>query len=420
MIQVEERFMMRELHRHGVSISEIARRTGHDRKTVRKTLKTPLQAAAKPRRRKPRKIDPYVPYLEQRMAAGVFNARKLYGELRGLGYPGKETQVRSFVQAHRQPPLPVATVRFETAPGEQAQVDWAHFGSIVHQGVRRRLYAFVMTLGWSRTMYLEFTVATDISWWLRCHLHAFRYFGGAPQRMLHDNLKTAVLERRGSRIHWHPRYLDFADYYGFSPHPCRPYRAQTKGKVERGVCYVRGNFWPGLTFTDLTDLNHQALAWLNNVANVRIHGTTNEQPFARLPDEQLTAIHDKPDYDTAEITHRRSSRDCLISYRGNFYSVPAAYAGQRLQVRVTELDELTVLNADGWEIAHHRLVHDKGERCVVASHYAALLPPSLRSAPASQATQTEAPQIRPVFPGDIPHVVSRPLSEYQALLEVPA
>jgi hypothetical protein len=158
----------------------------------------------------------------------------------------------------------------------------------------------------------------------------------------------------------------------------------------------------------------------SQVVTASIHGTTNEQPFARLPDEQLTAIHDKPDYDTAEITHRSSSRDCLISYRGNFYSVPAACAGQHLQIRVTELDELTVLNADGWEIARHRLVHGNGERCVVTSHYAALLPPSSRSAPTSQATQTEAPQIQPVFPGDIPHVVSRPLSEYQALLEVPA
>jgi transposase len=124
-------------------------------------------------------------------------------------------------------------VRFETEPGEQAQVDWAHFGFIVHEGRRRPLYAFLMTLGWSRAMYVEFTVSADEGWFLRCHLHAFHYFGGIPEEVLHDNLKTAVLSREADgTIHWQPRYLDFAHYYGFTPRglPALPSANQGQGR----------------------------------------------------------------------------------------------------------------------------------------------------------------------------------------------
>ena len=129
------------------------------------------------------------------------------------------------------------------------------------------------------------------------------------------------MRRAGS--HWHPKYLDFAAYYGFTPRACQPYRAQTKGKVEAGVHYVRINFWPGLSYTGLADLNQQAVSWLDTVANVRIHGTTGQVPFDRLPLEGLLPLLGKPDYDTALVSTRRSSADCFISYGGNFYSVPA-------------------------------------------------------------------------------------------------
>ena len=178
MLDVEERFMIRDMHRRGLSISEIARRTGRDRKTVRKVIDGTLERAPKGRRHKQRKIDAHVPYLLKRIAVGVLNARKLYQEIRELGYEGKESQVRSFVQPYRPRRQSVATVRYETEPGEQAQVDWGYFGYIVHNGKRRRLYGFLMTLGWSRAMYLEFTVSANVASWLRCHVHAFHYLGG--------------------------------------------------------------------------------------------------------------------------------------------------------------------------------------------------------------------------------------------------
>jgi transposase len=417
-LSVEDRFMIKELHRRGVSISDIARSTGHDRKTVRRLLEEPLVPARPPRRAKTHKIDAYASYLEQRITAGVLNAQKLYLEIKAQGYTGKERRVRAFVQPFRQARRPQATVRFETEPGQQAQVDWAHFGLITVEGRKRRLYGFVMTLGWSRAMYLEFTLAVDEIAFLRCHQHAFAYFGGVPREILHDNLKTAVLGRAADgRIRWHPRYLDFAEYHGFTPRACQPYRAQTKGKVESGIRYVRGNFWPGLQFTDLADLNLQARTWLNAVANVRLHGTTGEVPWLRLPREGLLPLGGKPAYDTSVVSTRRSSLDCLICYGGNEYSVPAAHARQQLLVKETEQGDLIILTLPGEEIARHTLVAGPHQRIIIAAHYQSLIKPK-QSAARLGAVQVPAVQLPMPGVADAPQVEARPLSIYDICAEV--
>jgi len=315
--------MIKDLYDRGWSVSDIARESGHDRKTVRKVLSEPLLPSVKPRQARACKLDPFVDYLQRRLGDGVWNAHKLYTEVKARGYTGSETRVRAWVQPLRAARQIQATVRFETEPGQQAQVDWGHFGLIQHQGRQQRLYAFVMTLGWSRTMYVEFTTSMDETAFVRCHLNAWRYFGGVPREILHDNLKTAVLGRDGTgAIHWNPRYLDLAHCYGFSPRACQPYRAQTKGKVESGVKYVRGNFWVGLSYRDLADLNAQAHVWMDTVANVRVHGTTHEIPLARLALEGLQPFPEQLSFDTSRLGYRRSSRDGLVSYAGNYYSVP--------------------------------------------------------------------------------------------------
>jgi transposase len=417
MLKVEKRLMIKELYLKGVTVSDIARETGHDRKTVRAALNGPACPRQQKRKAKARKLDPFVPYLEKRIAEGVLNCSKLAEEIRRQGYPGGRSLVKSFVQPYREARQQVATVRFETEPGQQAQVDWAHFGYIEHRGRRRRLYAFVMTLGWSRASYLEFTVSTDAAWWLRCHVHAFRYFGGVPRVVLHDNLKTAVLDREADgSVVWNPRYLDFADYYGFIPRPCRPYRAQTKGKVESGVRYVRGNFWPGLRFIDLADLNFQALEWLDSTANVRVHGTTGEVPFERLPLEHLLPLDGKLDYDTSLRAFRRSTKDCFVSYDGNYYSVPAEFARKTLQVKETEDEQLILLNAEGEEIARHRLAAGRNQRVAVSTHYAHLRCAS-RPARRRGAIQVPAPAAVVDLP-PAPEVEARPLSWYDQLVEV--
>jgi len=417
MLDVERRHMIKDLYRMGLSISDIARQSGHDRKTVRKVVAGPLLPVPKARKARTHKLDPYVDYLRKRMDEGVWNAHKLFAEIRLRGYTGSETRVRAWVQPFREARTAQATVRFETEPGEQAQVDWGHFGAIQHQGRKKRLYAFVMTMGWSRAMYLEFTTASDEAAFLRCQLNAFRYLGGVPRQVLHDNLKTAVLGRDGTgAIHWNSRYLDLANCYGFSPRACQPYRAQTKGKVESGIKYVRGNFWVGLTYRDLEDLNEQAMAWIDTVANVRIHGTTHEIPFARLPLEGLQPYPEQLIFDTSRISYRRSSRDCLVSYGGNFYSVPAAHVCQRLLVKETAEDDVVILSPEGEEIARHRLAKGRYQRVVRPEHYAGLQATGSRPRRAG-ATQASPP---PSPLGEwlaAPAVETRSLDVYEKLLE---
>jgi hypothetical protein len=230
-----------------------------------------------------------------------------------------------------------------------------------------------------------------------------------PRELLHDNLKTAVLSRgSGGKIHWNSRYLDFALYYGFSPYPCKPYRAQTKGKVERSIGYVQQSFWVGTHFTDLADLNQQALEWLQSVANVRIHGTTGVTPLSRFGQEHLQPLPGTR-FDTSHITHRQATRDCTVHYRGNVYSVPAAHAGPMLLLKENEDGMLRIYTAEQTLVAEHRLVSGRFQRVVLESHYAGLP----RSAPArksSLARQVLRPELAPA-------VEERPLSVYAQVLE---
>ena len=412
MLDLEERFMIRDLHRKGVSISEIARRTGRDRKTIRKIITGAVTPKSVQRKRKQAtKLGAYEGYLKQRIGEGVLNTRKLLRELKARGYQGGLTQLILYVQPYRTSREERSVLRFETLPGQQAQVDWGSFGYISHEGRQQRLYAFVMTLGYSRMLYLEFTTRTDVSTWLRCHQHAFEYFGGVPEEMLHDNLKTAVLSRgAGGKIHWNTRYLDFALYYGFTPYPCKPYRAQTKGKVERMVGYVRQNFWVGTHFVDLDDLNGQGLEWLADVANVRLHGTTGVAPLSRMAEETLHPLPPQR-FDTSLVTHRRAGRDCTVHYRGNVYSVPALHAQQMLLLRETEDGRLCIYTAEQILVAEHRLLSGRFQRCLVPEHYAGL-PRSAPRQPALLARQV-APDLRELAP----QVEARPLSLYTQLLE---
>jgi len=414
MVTLEERFMIRDMYRKGQSISAIARETGRDRKTVRKVIQAGLNGvedkAVRRRRKKGVKLAPFEGYVKQRIAEGVLNTRKLLRELKARGYDGGLTQLILYVQPYRTSREERAVMRYETEPGQQAQVDWTSLGYLTVEGQQRRVYAFVMTLGYSRMMYLEFTTSTEVSIWLRCHQHAFEYFGGVPQEILHDNLKTAVLSRgAGGKVQWNPRYLDFALYHGFSPHPCKPYRAQTKGKVERSIGYVQQSFWVGTHFVDMPDLNNQALEWLQSVANVRIHGTTGVSPLSRFGQEHLQPLPGTR-FDTSQVTHRRATRDCTVHYRGNVYSVPAIHAGQMLLLKETEEGFLRIYTAEQTIVAEHRLVNGRFQRIIQDLHYAGL-PQKLPSHPPAVARQVIQPELVAV-------VEVRPLSVYGQLLEV--
>jgi transposase len=423
MLKVEDRFMIKELHHTGVSISDIARLTGHDRKTVRAVIQGPLLRQRRPSAPRASKLDPYTPSLQQRLADGVFTAQKLFHELQAQGYRGQRSLVRTFVQPFRQARAAQATIRFETPPGDQAQVDWGHFGTIEHRGRTRKLYAFLFTLGWSRASSLEFTVTLSSAVFLRCHVHAFQALGGCPRRILYDNLKSVVLDRDpDGTIHWQPTFLDFASYYGVTPQVCRPYRAQTKGKVERGIGYVRTSFWPGLTVADLADLNRQAQAWVETVANRRGHGTTGAVPAERLPQEGLRSLAGTPAYDTSLVGYRRRSRDSRISYGGNLYSVPLAYAGQQVLVRELEDEVLVIVSVQGEEIARHPLASGTRQQVITPAHGAALPARPTQTRPVNR--RSGAP-VRVATPGgvavlvpDAPLVEIRPLADYDRLVGV--
>lgn len=415
MINVEEWFMIRDLARQGLSVTEIARRMGCDRKTVRRYLAQPDLPLYPARLARTSKLDAFKPYLDERLSRGVCNCEVLYRELCAQGYSGKKTILRDYVQPHRMAQRHQATVRFETPPGQQGQVDWGHFGTIWHEGRQRRLYCFALTLGYSRAMYAEFTVSQGMRSFLLCHMHAFEYVGGVPEQLLHDNQKTVVhvYDPHGAHL-WNAQYLDFADYYGFTPRLCRPYRAQTKGKIESGIKYIRGNFWPSCPdVPHLSALNEALLDWLDHVANVRIHGTTHEAPLSRLPREHLRPIGARAAYDLSEVSSRKSSKDCFISYGGNRYSVPAAHALSRLTVRQRP-DGILEVYAGLECIARHELVRGRHQTVVEPAHFEALWQ---ALADRGRHDRLRLPGPRLGAPGSEPQVEVRSLALYEALAQ---
>ncbi len=263
------------------------RELGVSRNTVRRYLRAPEVPRPAPRPPRGSKLDPYKGVVLQRLAEGVDNCVVLLRELRARGYTGSYTLLKNFVQPLRGPRTPQGTVRFETAPGEQAQVDFGSCAYVRPDGRAQRVWLFTMVLRWSRALYVEFVGRADTATFIRCHLQGFEYFGGVVQHCLYDRTKLVVLGlTETGEVQWNAQFLDFALRLGFEIRLCQGYRPQTKGRAERGIQYVKGNLWPGVRFVDLEDLNRQALAWLDTVAHVRVHGTTRERPVDRLAVER--------------------------------------------------------------------------------------------------------------------------------------
>jgi len=329
-----------ELKRQGLSIQSISRLLGFDRKTIRKYLLKPDGTPAYgPRAGRPSKLDAFKPYIEERQKAGVWNAQVLLRELRARGYTGGYTILKDWLQPQRESAQTVAVRRFETPPGKQAQVDWGHLGAIEINGQERKLNGFTFTLCYSRAMMAEAALDQKLGMLLKMHEEAFRQLGGVPEEILYDRMKTVWVEidERGEVV-WNPVFLDFARYWGFTPRLCRPYRAQTKGKVESGVKYVRRNFLCGLQGREpscLPDLNAQLRAWVWEVANQRVHGTTHEQVAMRWNVDRfnLLPLDGRRSYPLADDELRKVARDAYVSWQGSRYSVPWIYAGKQVWVR---------------------------------------------------------------------------------------
>jgi transposase len=270
---------------------------GVSRNTVRRYLRDEEAARYKPRPPRPTKLDPFKGYISERLAAAAperIPGSVLLTELRERGYGGGYTMLKLFLASLRSKETSEPAIRFETEPGEQMQVDWA----VIRRG-ENRLSVFVATLGWSRAAYVEFVTDERVETLVEAHENAFLAFGGTPREVLYDNMRTVVLlERHGygrGRHRFHPGFLDFARHCGFRPRLCAPYRAQTKGKVERFIRYLRHSFYVPLAsrlaqeglIVDRETANLAARRWLREVANARVHGTTGEVPAERLAIERL-------------------------------------------------------------------------------------------------------------------------------------
>ncbi len=291
-VRLGELVVILDLHRQGLSVSAIAHRTGLDRKTVRKYIAAGLEPPAyTPRQPGPTKITPFQAYLRERVAAyPELTGTRLHREIGEVGYTGGYTAVKQFLREVRPSPAPGFEVRFETPPGRQAQVDFAHFRTVFtdEPGTEHVIWLFSLVLGHSRMLWGRFVLHQDMQTLLRCHAAAFEALGGAPAEILYDRMRTVFngVDPDASHIVYNRTLIEFARHYGYLPRACKAYRAKTKGKVERPFRYIREDFFLGRSFRSPDDLNEQFRQWLDQVANARIHATTHRVVCEHFAEER--------------------------------------------------------------------------------------------------------------------------------------
>ena len=388
--------MILDLARQGLSVSAIARRTGNDRKTIRKYIDRGLEPPAyKPREPGPSLIRPFEAFLRERVSRFPDLAgQRLWREIRELGFTGGYSTVTELLRDVRPAAEPALFERrFETPPGRQAQADFAFFRVPFtdEPGPERIVWLFSLVLGHSRMMWGRFVARQDLAAVLRCHVAAFEAFGGVPEQILYDRMKTAVLGEVDERgIVYNDKLLDLAAHYGMVPKACRPYRAKTKGKVERPFRYVREDFFLARSFRNLDDLNLQFSHWLNQIANRRLHGTTGRIVLEHFIEEQ-PALRPLPAgaFNAVLALERRISREGMISVGGNLYAVPDGTRRRPVEVQLTA-SEVHILE-DGRLIASHPVLDGRGKRRIASGHRC--LPPPYNSATPRQPADVVAPQV---------------------------
>lgn len=395
---------VRALREQGLSKREIGRELDLDVKTVRKWLRQKWEPQRRPGRS--RVPDRWESFLRGRAPEVGFNAAVLYRELKAQGYEGSYPSLVRYLRPWRQEHRSNAsTVRFETAPGEQAQVDWG--SAWVWLGQERvRVHVFTMVLGYSRRIFARGYSREGLEALLDGHGHAFEHFGGRTQTILYDNPRTIVLAKDESSgwVDWNAKFKDRMDFYGVTVRLCRYYRAQTKGKVESGVKYVKRNALAGRRFSGLAELNAWLLEWCLEVADQRVHGTTYEQPaqrFARAEAAALCSVEARRP--TPQEQSRMVPRDGLVSVEANRYPVPLSWAGHT--VRVHLLAEEILFGREGEEMVRHGRLLGK--------HQVARWTGPPRSSPAAQASLEGPPRFDPAYLGTAGDVEVRPLGWYE-------
>lgn len=399
--------MLQEMHLvQGKTVSEIARETGMSRNTVRKYLIQGEQPHRLKGRTRGSKLDPFKPYIQELLDQGVYNASVIFDRIVNRGFDGGITILKDYLVPLRPPSVKIeaAVQRFETYPGQQAQMDWGFMNYKASNGHMRKVACFVMVLGHSRMRYIEFSRRCDSASLLGCMLHAFEYFGGVPESVLTDRMKTVIISTDHGKPVWHEAFERFATDMRFIPKVCRPRRPQTKGKVERLVHYVRDHFLPGRAFIDFGDLQLQAVAWCEQV-NRKIHGTTGERPVDLLCAEKLRDLPAESICRPYREENRKVSREGFVSYNGALYGVHWTHSGKRVHVALQHA-QLVILDEAGQLLQAHAVCHQSRKHVYAKGQYDGLS--------AQQGVPHEpscAVQISP------DQVYIRPLTEYAQLAE---
>ena len=399
-----------ELFKAGKKKKVIARLLGVGIKTVRKILGGQEWVPYRRASVKEPLLGPFQEWIGHRAPEIEYNGRVLFRELKEKGYRGKYDTVRKYLA-----PLRPATgnrqmtVRFETLPGQQAQVDWG--SSQVWFGEERvRIRFFVMTLGYSRRMFVRAFPNERLGALIEAHEEAFHFFGGVTEEVLYDNPKTMVIKREGATVVLNGVFEDFARHWGYSPRFCRPYRPQTKGKVESGVKYVKKNFLVGRRFRDLAHLNAELERWNREEADTRLHGTTGCRPIDRFSEERLTPCPLVKPYLQGLPNTRQVTREGFVNWKGNRYSVPWSWGP--VAVRVSQDDRtLILLSANGEDVRHALLTGETGQCRLDPSHHR----PEAKNVLTSSCSEDLPPQYDPRWEKE--EVARRDLALYDLLEE---
>ena len=365
----------------GASVRAIARGLGIARQTVTRVLarfdaarsgQTRGGLLSKPAQHRPSLLDAYEPIVRELLSRYPdMTARRVYEELRARGFSGKYTIVREHVGRLRPQPMRQPVIRFETAVGQQSQMDYGVYDLDFTQEGRRRVYLFSYLLSYSRRQYIRFVESQDFTTTIREHVRAFAHLQGVAATCLYDNQKVVVLRHDADGVVYNPRFLAFATHYGFKPWACKPHRPQTKGKIEKQMHFAELSLLNGRTFHSLEHLNEITAWWLANVADLRLQRETKQTPLGRHAQElpHLIPLPAQP-YDTALVVYRSVNAEGFLAYRQNFYSVPWCYIGRLVPIRITE-NEVVVYSGNVEEIARHPLWPRTvtGQRHVLKSHH---------------------------------------------------
>ena len=352
-------------------IGTIASELGVHRDTVRAAIETdPLH---RPRRLRPSRLDPYAAHFlrETLDRHPRLRATRLWEMVRQRGYAGSIQRLRCVV-ARLRPEGKEVFLRLVTFPGEQAQVDWAHFGQVKVGRAERRLSCFVMTLSFSRALYLEFFFDQTQESFFRGHVRGFDFFGGVPRVILYDNLKAAVLERQGRAVHFHPRLIELVSHYHFQPRPCAPGRGNEKGKVERAIRYVRESFFEGSVFTTLADLNLRAWRWRDRVAHERLCPGDSSKTVAQVWDEERPRLLSLPAHPfVADLVRPvTKAKGLYVPFDLNHYSIAPQTVGP---LTLVASDTVVRILDGSTEISSHRRSYDRGQYVDDPGHEETLL-----------------------------------------------